>query len=152
MPKNRKIVVKEKLASKRGRPPVTPKKVRTIAKMLTQKVDLATISRTTKLSLTTVVRKRADYRAITLDEALSHIEEGEYLPDIEYHDAEERARRIPEKVRAAIIQGIVDAIPVTDILDPVPLDPRLAFAPQQVEPDHKPPSRLETHTIRKKLR
>jgi hypothetical protein len=55
-------------------------------------------------------------------------------------------------VRTAIIKGMVDTIALEDIVDPVPLDSRLAFAPQQVEPEHKPPSRLETQTNRKKLR
>ena len=120
--------------------------------MLTQKVDTSTIAKKTKRSKTTVEKVRADYRAITLDEALSHIEKGEYLPDIEYNIAERRARTISPNVRAAIIKGIADAIPAKGIIEPVPLDPRLAFAPQQVEPEHKPPLSLTLHPKRGKLR
>jgi hypothetical protein len=41
-------------------------------------------------------------------------------------------------VRSAITKGISDTIAVEDIVDPVPLDLRLAFAQQQVDPEHKP--------------
>jgi len=152
MPKNKKTALQHKTASQRGRPPVSDRKVRAISRMLTRKADVPTISRAVGLSQTTVERLRADYRAITLEEALSHIEKGEYLPDIEYNIAERRARTISAKVRAAILKGIVDAIPAEDIVDPVPLDPRLAFAPQQVDPDHKPPSCPQPHPIRGKVR
>ena len=137
MPKNKKTSLKQ---------------YRAISKLLTQKVDVSIIAKKTKRSKATVEHVRADYRAITLDEPLSHIDKGEVLPDIEHHDAEERVRRIPPMVRTAIIKWIADTIVVEDIVDPVPLDPRLAFAPQQVEPEHKPPLRLETQTNRKKLR
>lgn len=120
--------------------------------MLTQKVDTSTIAKRVKRSKTTIEKVRADYRAITLDEALSHIEKGEVLPDIEYKDAEERARKIPAKVRTAIIRGIVDTISAEDIVDPVPLDPCIAFAPQPVEPEHKIPLSLPSHSKRVKLR
>jgi hypothetical protein len=126
------------------------KQIRAISRMLTQKFDVPTIAMKTKRSKTTVDRVRADYRVITLDEAKSHIEKGEYLPDIEFNIAERRAKTIPADVRTAIIQGIVDAIPLEAIVDPVPLDPRLAFAPQQVEPEHKPPSSHVVYRIRRK--
>jgi hypothetical protein len=126
--------------------------VRAISRMLTQKVDTSIIAKEIKRSKTTVEKVRAHYRAITLDEALSHIEKRDYLPDIEYHDAEERARRISAEVRTAIIKGMADAIHLKDIVDPVPLDPRLAFAPQQVESEHQPPLSLAPHPKRGKLR
>ena len=92
--------------------------------MLTQKVDASTIAKKTKRSKTTVERIRADYRAITLDEAFSHIELGESLPDIEYKRAEIRARSVLPAVRAAIIRGISDAISLKDILPEELLPPK----------------------------
>jgi len=107
--------------------------------MLAQKVDISTIAKKTKRSKETVEGLRADYRAITLEEALSHIETGEYLPDIEYKDAEIRASKVLPEVRTAILKGIMDAkLRAQDILDKVPEDPHLAFAPQKIEPEHAP--------------
>jgi hypothetical protein len=118
---------------------ITPRQVKSISRMLAANEPVAKIVKAVKVSQTTVERVRADYRAVTFEAALDRLDKGDYLPDIEYKRAEIRARIVPPDVRTAIIAGIIEAkLRAEDILDEVPKDPRLAFAPQEVEPEHKP--------------
>jgi hypothetical protein len=118
---------KPRTAANRGRPSVPFNKVKAVARMLAQadrlnqKPEIATIAKKTKLSPTTVQRIRADYRALTLDEAKSHIEIGESLPDVEYKRAERRARTVSKRVHEAIVEGIAEAIQLEDLVDSAPL-------------------------------
>lgn len=106
------------------KPTVSPRKVQAIAKRLTQNVPPPEIAKAVKVSLSTVERVRADYRAFTYDAALARLDPGAYLEDPEYKQAERRAKGIAPAWRKAIIEGIADAITPDDLLDPAPVPRR----------------------------
>lgn len=129
-------------------PKITTRQVRSISRRLAMKDPAETIAKVLKISLTTVNRVRADYRAITYEVALDRLEPNEYLADPEYRHAERRAKGVSSEWRAAIIQGIVDAqLKATDILDGLTEDPRLASTILPVDPAHDP--RLLYENLRK---
>jgi len=166
MPRNQKAQRKVRSVVKRGRPGVSSIKVTAIVKMLSKKTTHARIAKAVGVSKTTVDRMSKLWNAMAWqsNDTTDFIDLCK-LPEGKLSEARKRilqklelaftkaSEKVPKDKRAAIIKGVVAArLRAKDILDPVPLDPRLAFAPQQVEPEHKPPSRLETHTNRKKLR
>lgn len=120
------------------KPKITPRQVKAIAKRLAQNVTVLEIARAVKVSRTTVERVRADYNAITLRTALRRLTPGDYLADYEYKEAERRARGVSEAWRAAILQGIADSITRKDLIEPLPDDPRVVYAPQKIDPEHDP--------------
>ena len=125
------------------RPKITARQVRLISKKIALKEPVEKIKNALKISLSTINRVRADYRALTYEAALECLEHGEYLTDPEYKQALIKERGVSKQWRSAIIQGIVDAkLKATDILDNPPNDPRLAFAPQIVDPQHNPSTLL----------
>lgn len=166
MPRNQKARRKVRSVAKRGRPGVSSTKVTAIAKMLSKKATHARIAKVVGVSKTTVDRVSKLWNAMAWQgKDTTDLSDLCKLPEGELSEARKKilqelevaftkaSEKVPKVLRAAIIKGVVAArLRAKDILDPVPLDPRLAFAPQQVEPEHKPPSRLETQTIRKKLR
>jgi hypothetical protein len=116
--------------------------------MLAQNHAVEEIAKLIRVSKTTVERVRADYNALTFKTALSKLSPGDWLDDIQYKQAEIRARGVRGNIRRAIIAGIVDArLKVTDILDPVPTDSRLALAPQDVDPEHDPVRLAKRHKL-----
>ncbi len=130
---------KQPLTKDCGRPAVPSAKISTIARLLTRKASMAAIMKAVGLSKSTVNRVRADYNAVTYETALRRVGiEGEMLRDREYRVAETRARKVPPRVRTAIIQGIANAIKLKDLLAPAPSDPHHMYAPQVVEPEHAP--------------
>ena len=99
--------------------------------------DIPTIIKTfPDVSKTTADRIRTDYRALTLTIPDSlRMEDGD-VRDKEWKAALRRARGIRPEWREPIILGMVDAISFDDLVDPI--DPANPFAPQQVDPRHKP--------------
>ncbi len=120
----------------RGRPQVPLATVQGIAKMLAEGVDIATIRKTFPISKTTADRIRADYRALTLTITDSHRMEDGHVRDREWKAAIRRARGIRPEWRESIILGMADTMLLDDLVDPI--DPANPFAPQQVDPRHKP--------------
>lgn len=152
--------------AKQGRPRVASKKITAvIEKILSKKATHARIAKEVGVSKTTVDRVSKWWNAMAWQgKDTTDLSDLSNLPE-ELSDARKKmlqkltaaftkaSENVPKDMRPAIIKGVVAArLREKEIIDPVPLDPRLAFAPQQVEPEHKPPSRLETHTNRKKLR
>lgn len=110
--------LKPRIDSKRGRPPVPAKTIRAISKMLTLKVDVQKIVEVVDRSKSFVESIRADYRAVTWEAPLSKIDIGDELRQIspEFQAAEARERQVPKVRRDAIILGISDAIPLSEII------------------------------------
>lgn len=104
--------------------------------MLAEGVDIATIRKTFPISKTTADRIRADYRALTLTITDSHRMEDGHVRDREWKAAIRRARGIRPEWRESIILGMADTMLLDDLVDPI--DPANPFAPQQVDPRHKP--------------
>ena len=95
-------------------PKITIRQVRSISKRIALKDPVEKIAKDLKVSLSTVNRVRADYRATTYESALDRLEPDAYLADPEYKYAEIRAKGVNPQWRDAIIKGIVKGLLMHD--------------------------------------
>ena len=121
---------------RRGRPQVPFATVRGIARLLTEGSDLSVIKERFPVSKTTLDRIRTDYRALTFTIPEGHRMDDGDVREKEWRMAVRRAQGIRPEWRAAIILGLSDYITSDMLIDPIDL--ANPFAPQQVDPLHKP--------------
>ncbi|TMQ31756.1 MAG: hypothetical protein E6K65_00265 [Nitrospirae bacterium] len=120
-----------------GRPQVPPAAVRNIARMLAEGADVPSIMKAFPVvSKTTVDRIREGSRALACIIQASHRMADGDVRDREWRAAIRRAHGVRPEWRDAIILGWSDAITLNRLIDPI--DPAHPFAPQPVDPEHKP--------------
>lgn len=112
------LVAKETV--REGRPPAPAETVTRVTTLLVQGVAVQAISKQTQVSQSTINRIRADYNALRWETARQKVERGELIPDIEASDAQARELKISPDRRAAICEGIAEAIRLEDILPSYP--------------------------------